>query len=779
MKILKNIVTFLIVTLLAAFFAMSSFSFGESQEIIFSTEEKPTVHPAIARIIKNEDETSSIDKKRSETNQSVTLGKWEVWYIDFWLLSSAFVLSDQSGTLDFSHFSLSDKELTFDSQYSTVFSLYDPFTTYLMKSRDKDFAITQVTNGSFYVGTEKDATISIYSVDAVVRLDFLSDGEAMTDMMLFPGMYIRFDPAVNSSLKWANLFRILQSLEPDGTQDVTSNTTGIEFVNPRMNSSEDKDSFFMYKLPIQTNILFQMLHVLFYDKVSQIDLYKEYGISAYGTSITSSQDNNLLNPGKKSHFLLLKLDAILANAIQNTIPMQVFKRQISEINASAHTLAVWNDIQVRFERFLTDGRFALFGGTKINPQFPEIYQVISDEVGKTPVTAHAKLLQHLSDIYSKNLVAQKKDLVFSKIDTYSPTALELEKTLASSDLEQRDNFDIALYAFNVLKKAEEKHLFMDEAVYAHPTYVLIKTVLASTDRYVRQITDPERKNITYQGIALHFYEHMLGMLARSVYHTFMESQDGYLYLKSSFRPTISDPKIHIDAVLLRDFQEIDGILSTVSERLDAQYGVDSKNNTFLSVKKSIATFHSFAKILDYESYNEYIKLPYMVDDTAETLLPLYSSGGTIVSSDPLQKQIDTFQSIETANPSITTITGILWDIPRKDIIREADYYRINWTKYQFVDEKTGKTLEFRVSLVFDETIEKFSNLTIQYNDNNIILLTDKRKSVDLQALLSAIPGYISRYNDIMAGNPSLTWDIKFLENTQKIVIGMYPFPLVP
>ena len=57
-----------------------------------------------------------------------------------------------------------------------------------------------MTNGSFYVGTEADGTHSLYSIDAVVRLDFLSDGKKMTDMTLFPGMYIRFDPKMNPSL---------------------------------------------------------------------------------------------------------------------------------------------------------------------------------------------------------------------------------------------------------------------------------------------------------------------------------------------------------------------------------------------------------------------------------------------------------------------------------------------------------------------------------------------------------------------------------------------------
>jgi hypothetical protein len=53
-------------------------------------------------------------------------------------------------------------------------------------------------------------------------------------------------------------------------------------------------------------------------------------------------------------------------------------------------------------------------------------------------------------------VTQKKDLSFSNIDTYTPTALELEKTLLSTDIQQRDYFDIALYAFNVLKKMEDR-----------------------------------------------------------------------------------------------------------------------------------------------------------------------------------------------------------------------------------------------------------------------------------------------------------------------------------
>jgi hypothetical protein len=37
----------------------------------------------------------------------------------------------------------------------------------------------------------------------------------MTDMMLFPGMYIRFDPKLNRNLAEADLFRIILSMVSD------------------------------------------------------------------------------------------------------------------------------------------------------------------------------------------------------------------------------------------------------------------------------------------------------------------------------------------------------------------------------------------------------------------------------------------------------------------------------------------------------------------------------------------------------------------------------------
>ncbi len=82
-----------------------------------------------------------------------------------------------------------------------IVSLYDHFTSYSLHPKDMSYQVTQITNGSFYISDEPDGTVSIYSIDVVAELSFFDQGVSMTDMILFPGMYIRFDPRANRDLK--------------------------------------------------------------------------------------------------------------------------------------------------------------------------------------------------------------------------------------------------------------------------------------------------------------------------------------------------------------------------------------------------------------------------------------------------------------------------------------------------------------------------------------------------------------------------------------------------
>lgn len=97
--------------------------------------------------------------------------------------------------------SLSGHEVSLKQGNPTILSLYDPFSTYTIHSPKGDFSIEQVTNGSFYIGNESNNTISLYSIDAVIKLNFLSQGEHMADIVLFPGMYVRFNPSFNHIFK--------------------------------------------------------------------------------------------------------------------------------------------------------------------------------------------------------------------------------------------------------------------------------------------------------------------------------------------------------------------------------------------------------------------------------------------------------------------------------------------------------------------------------------------------------------------------------------------------
>ena len=343
MKILQNSIILIFSLAIAFFLVISSFALQKvapSHEGTEKNENKISLFRA--SIIKDENNVNILEKTSvSPSEKTPKFKKSEIGYVEFGRLASAFLLPDQENAIDFSLLSISGSVINFPKDAQGIVSLYDPFSSYRILSQNNDFAIDQMTNGSFYIGREVDGTISLYSIDAVGRLDFLSAGKSMTNMVLFPGMYIRFDPKLNSTLLGADLFRIMLSMVPDGTKSDSTNTTGVEFVNPRMNDTDDKDVFFMYRLPVSTRILFKSLHVLFHDRVARVDLYRDYGNSDY---FDSDVDANmwLFNPSKKNHFLLRDLDSTLSDALtpNTTINRETFVQKVESIYKNAQSLSL-------------------------------------------------------------------------------------------------------------------------------------------------------------------------------------------------------------------------------------------------------------------------------------------------------------------------------------------------------------------------------------------------------------------------------------------------------
>ncbi len=153
-----------------------------------------------------------------------------------------------------------------------IFSFYDPFKIYTIENQKLQFRISQLTNGSVYFGSEDDGTVSVYSIDLVAKLTFLHQNEDMSEIIIFPGMYIRFDPTQNIAFKNANLFHILTTLNSENSLK----NTGVEFVDPRLKSSDKQVVFFMYRLPKETRKLFLYLHTYLSEKVRAVNLLETY-----------------------------------------------------------------------------------------------------------------------------------------------------------------------------------------------------------------------------------------------------------------------------------------------------------------------------------------------------------------------------------------------------------------------------------------------------------------------------------------------------------------------
>jgi len=531
-KVIQKILVFLIAAGIAIFMIFASFWFDvvQTQWKGLTWQDWTGEHITFYKstLILWSGAVSSSLKYTSRSEDPSELKKNETFYIDFWRLSSVFFLPDSlSGSKSLKDFHLDKNILNLPSSGSMIASLYDPFSSYSLYSPSGNFTLDQVTNGSFYVWNEPDGTISLYSIDAVWTLTFLSQWKKMTSMTLFPWMYFRFNPSENKNLAWADLFQIIQSVsfQKEGI------ITGIEFVNPRIDTWNALDAFFMYRLPLQTRVLFRQLRTLFVQRVDQVNMMRSY--SASGDFLSLEDMNSLLvNPGKRNAILLMDLQSTFSDSLQAWVDTEKFVKRIQDIHNTAKTLPIGNDVDKLFQEFLTDGRFAMF--SQITDQkFVSIYNEVAKIIGIAPNTQKYQLFQKLSDIYSRNLVNQLQWSI-GKIDVYTPSATELIGTLTSSGMTGDDSFNIAMYALNILSKSQEQNLFTLDFIKNNATYNFIYTIFVATDNYLSTIIDATKKVNIQNAIAHQLYVPLSESLVTSLYKYFTIDQGGYIYLSSAF-----------------------------------------------------------------------------------------------------------------------------------------------------------------------------------------------------------------------------------------------------
>ncbi len=176
----------------AAFFVYGSFVFGMDKAQDVQSMGNQQVKKSLATILTDSKGIQSIEYKPYQNGTTAS----GILSLDLGRLSTAFVMNNPALDLTFS----GTHDLIFQG-FQGIVSLYDPFVSYTLHPKDTSYRVTQITNGSYYLSDESDGTISIYSIDVVAELAFYDGDEQMTNMILFPGMYIRFDPKSNRDLK--------------------------------------------------------------------------------------------------------------------------------------------------------------------------------------------------------------------------------------------------------------------------------------------------------------------------------------------------------------------------------------------------------------------------------------------------------------------------------------------------------------------------------------------------------------------------------------------------
>lgn len=490
---------------------------------------------------------------------------------------------------------------------------------YNMHPTDMTYQVSQITNGSFYISDEPDGTVSIYSIDVVLDLSFFDQGNKMTNMILFPGMYIRFDPQASRELKWADLFRIMLVLG----DEKNSKITGLEFINPRVDSGKGEDIFFVYRLPISTRPLFQMLHLLFRDRIKQVDLIKNYSSNR---GLASSELSSLIyNPSKRNHYVLDDLRAVLSRAVQSQMDASVFREKIEKIHSESQELVKGNSVQLTLESFLTDARFAIFGNVA-NAQFNTIYLETASILGITPDSGKWKFFQYLSDIYSRNIISQRRDPTFSGIDTYSPTAEGLKRTLENANIESKDYFDIALYAYQLLQKAQDKQMFTQESLSSDATYALIETLFWATKKYIQGLIDPDLQKSAYQTLIIQFYAPIANTISRSLYGTYAFSLDNKIYLDKQY---LDGDNVQFDNKIKDNLETIYTILRNIYEGIAPLYAPGEQQYALMALHDSIIRISGFLDLLQEWRYREYLKSPYVGVEIGGISVPFITQDGKI------------------------------------------------------------------------------------------------------------------------------------------------------
>ena len=764
-RILYYILLVFVTGMISFFMMISSLSFADVDNTVVLTTEKDTWYTIT---LKNT--PTGTDVQYSEYNEK----KWDikpntVIFWELWRLASFMYIASSGST--FPPLTLSGKTTIQLADTQGILSLYDLFTNYTILSDKGEYRLDQITNGSFYIGKEADGRIALYAIDGVVRLTFLDKWVEMTNMMLFPGSYIRFDPKRNASLKWADLFRTILSLQ-EGENEI------FEFVNPRVNTGDDKDTFFNYRLPLQTKSLFRTLSARFHDQVEWVDILKSYATDI-NFAPENLESNWLRNPSKKNHLMLLELKYLLSQILRtkerSSDGQDVNIRRIGEIYKNALTLKMESSTAKKtIEQFLLDGRFALYGNTTgIGQWYQETYMDIARIIGIEPAEWKS-LFQNLADIYSGNLFLQMSKTSTFKIDTYEPTATTLRTTIEEEGILQKDFFDIAIYTYNILEKVQDQGILSLDYLLNISTYDYLMTFFTAGSRYMESIDDVQKQTKTILSFSSQFYERILSMTVRSLYSGMMRDDGGALYLSESL---VNGSEVKLSPDIIRQITKLNGVIEYVNRTIKWAYDLAGDDtDVYIKIQKATIRLNALSLMLDAdqtnEKYREYINVPDASEIEDGIALPRINPDTLLIEKYARPPETNPNPWNPLINKKVESARSLFPDADISSFIPDGEYLRVN-NALGYMNKTDGSVAEGYWSVTFlDES--NISQILLQYA-GRVSEIKFQNENIDVETFRLLQTETLKPYLDIIESNSDVEWNVRVLIGLKRVDIGEQSF----
>ena len=478
--------------------------------------------------------------------------------------------------------------------------------------------------------------------------------------------------------------------------------------------------------------------------------------------------------------MLLELSGLLSQIVDAKWNLESLVSKIGNIyNVTKNINLEGPSAKKTIEQFLLDGRFALYGGAT-NTQYQEIYESIAKMIGIQTDSANSKLLQNLSNIYSQNLFTQKKlgSASVIKIDTYSQTATELRRTLEEGGIDQKDYFDIAIYAYNILNKAEiSPQMTGVDTVSDSATYDLLTTFLYAGKRYISSISDPELHKRTISGFSSEFYDHILATISHSLYKNFLAIEGGGVFLSSDYVKWVI-PKL--PEWLYQNIVGLNAILDDVAPSIqDEFFQMNGDSDVAIRMKKELLRLKGFEKITTQDSYKNYVVTPYKADPSESIPLPLIDPSLSRIElfSDMDQKILQTSFDIST-DPRYTQIKEIFPDIKTSTIALSGDFVTVTNAPLE-IERPWKDPVSIWVSLNLQNE-NNLKDIRIVYGDTSINIIADAMDITTYKAFISQIPYYLDILDQAMItlGTP-LTEPVNILPLQRRLSIGNSKIYSVP